>query len=187
MQQNVSLWPTGRTDKPEPLGRLTLRFLGDDITLTGGPYLARPRGTVGVKMAKEIRAPADINIATEDFKTPPRNQMYWGMVMALGEHFTRGKPLYVGCMAGKGRTGLFLATLAHLSGEEDPVGYVRRHYYAHAVETREQERFVTSFDRSQFLFDLTSWLNAAGEINFTRLRKMTWRERRVWLKVRFGL
>ena len=45
-------------------------------------------------------------------------------------------------MGGIGRTGLFLAALAKLSGEKDPVAYVRKHYMPHAVETQQQQDFI---------------------------------------------
>lgn len=47
-----------------------------------------------------------------------------------------------------GRTGLFLAILAKAVGFNDPVAYVRKHYYNHAVETAEQAKYVEAFDVS---------------------------------------
>ena len=57
-----------------------------------------------------------------------------------------GKEVYVGCMGGWGRTGLFLALLAKVCGEETPILYVRTHYTPRAVETREQQEYVDNFD-----------------------------------------
>jgi protein-tyrosine phosphatase len=53
----------------------------------------------------------------------------------------------VACGGGRGRTGTALACLAILDGvaPADAVGYVRRHYHRHAVETAWQRRFVTRF------------------------------------------
>jgi protein-tyrosine phosphatase len=62
---------------------------------------------------------------------------------------TLGYPLYVGCMGGKGRTGLFLAVLAKAWGIKNPVEYVRANYYPHAVETKEQYAYVTNFKVSK--------------------------------------
>lgn len=48
------------------------------------------------------------------------------------------------CRGGRGRTGTALACLAVLDGvpPDEAVGYVRRHYDAHAVETLWQRRWV---------------------------------------------
>ena len=51
----------------------------------------------------------------------------------------------MGCMGGIGRTGLMLSLLAKAFGVEDPVAYVRKHYYSHAVETKEQRQFIADF------------------------------------------
>lgn len=169
-----------------PLGTLTVRLFGDDITLTGGPYACRPANMVGIKMAEEIRSPCDIDIGTRDFDVPNREKLFQGILHAMTAHFLRGQPLYVGCMAGRGRTGLFLASLAHLCGEQDPVRFVRSNYYEHAVETARQEQFVFSLDRDEFRRVLLKVLHSYGAINFTRLRKMNWRDRLDFLKVLVG-
>jgi hypothetical protein len=112
--------------------------------VVGGPYLECPDVAVGVKMAAEILAPSDISIPTRDFRTPDVKLLNDGLLAAV-DAVLLGKPLYVGCMAGRGRTGLFLAILAKAFGVEHPVEYVRKHYYNHAVETDEQYKFVMSY------------------------------------------
>lgn len=111
----------------------------------GGPYMQRPHGTVGVKMAVEIRAVCDIDVPTEDYSIPSDAVALAGLERAV-EDILRGLPVYVGCMGGIGRTGLMLALLAKAWGVQDPVGYVREHYYPHAVETKEQQWFIRSFE-----------------------------------------
>jgi hypothetical protein len=111
----------------------------------GGPYAARPQGTVGLKMAAEIRAFCDISVPTEDFSVPSDADALQGLERAI-EDILRGMPVYVGCMGGIGRTGLMLALIAKAWGEQDPVGYVREHYYPHAVETKDQQHFVRNFE-----------------------------------------
>jgi len=51
----------------------------------------------------------------------------------------------VACWGGRGRTGAPLACLSVLDGlpVNQAVAYVRSHYDAKAIETRQQERFVT--------------------------------------------
>jgi hypothetical protein len=169
-----------------PLGTLTVRLFGDDITITGGPFKACPPHMIGVKMAAEIDWPHDVSIPTQDFKTPPRDRFEEGMLAALTCHFIDGDPIYVGCFAGKGRTGLFLATLAYLCGEDEPVKFVRANYYAHAVETPDQEKFVTSFDRETFRRRLMKVLIGFNAISWGRLRRMTWADRLLYLKLVFA-
>lgn len=114
------------------------------FVVTGGPYHDRPDTMVGVKMAAEINRPADISIPTRDFCTPDLKMLDAGLLHAA-EALVNGDPLYVGCMGGKGRTGLFLAVLAKALGVKQPVEFVRKHYYAHAVETSDQYQFVTNY------------------------------------------
>jgi hypothetical protein len=114
------------------------------FTVTGGPYYERPDTMVGVKMAKEIRRPCDIDIPTADFQVPKPVDLRAGLERAVASMLS-GEPLYVGCAGGKGRTGLFLAVLAKAWGIENPVEFVRTHYYEHAVETTEQYDYVVNF------------------------------------------
>lgn len=127
------------------LGTLDLNLrTGKKYTIIGGPFTDQIKGTVGVKMAAEIKRNCDIDIPTRDFQTPNEKQLTEGLIIAIN-CITAGKPLYVGCMAGRGRTGLFLAILAKAFGEEKPVEYVRKNYYSHAVETDDQYAFVMNF------------------------------------------
>lgn len=113
----------------------------------GGPFVEKPKaqGFIGVKMAAEIGVPCEIDIPTPDFQVPPKAVLDKGLLEAV-KAITKGKPVYVGCMAGRGRTGLFLSILAKAFGIEKPVEFVREHYYAHAVETRGQYDFVTNYE-----------------------------------------
>ena len=72
------------------------------------------------------------------------------LVTALEDLLTRaraGQAVELGCLGGHGRTGTALACLASLTGQppRDPVSWVRANYCVKAVETREQEEFVSSF------------------------------------------
>lgn len=122
------------------------------------------RRLVGIKMAAEIDHPHDISIPTEDFSIPDEDDMIGGLFSAL-ENVNDGNDLYVGCMGGIGRTGLFMGCLAKVmiefhggeyKGYTDPVSLVRGIYKGHAIETDEQQRFVRDFDTGA----LVSWLHA---------------------------
>lgn len=112
----------------------------------GGPYHEYPgNGVIGIKMAKEINAPCHISIPTVDFGVPKVQDMQEGIKQAL-EVMAQGKPIYVGCMGGIGRTGLFMACLAKVLGIDQPVAWVRKNYMKHAVETTKQGQYVKDFD-----------------------------------------
>jgi hypothetical protein len=118
------------------------------FTILGGPYIEKPQGLTGVKMAREIplhkNGDHEINIPTVDFQVPPVGELSIGLAEAVNQ-ILDGKLLYVGCMAGRGRTGLFLAVLCRAFGIDHPVEYVRAHYYKHAVETLDQYKYVEKF------------------------------------------
>lgn len=184
-QSNVKSLFGSERYAPKPKGTLKIKMFGKDIEILAGPYAARPEGYFGVKMAKEIDLPCDLSIPTPDFRTPTVSQALTGSIEALTVALSGGK-VYVGCMAGQGRTGLFLGVLAHVSGVDDYVGYVRRTYYPHAMETKEQEEFPAKINREAVRRMVMRELVAAGEINFTFLRAMSWRDRWLWLKVKIG-
>ena len=54
-----------------------------------------------------------------------------------------GKKVHAGCMMGHGRTGMFLAAvIKEMTGEEDAITYVRKHYCKKVVESKEQVAFL---------------------------------------------
>lgn len=114
------------------------------FVVAGGPYMAKPEGYVGVKMAKEINLPCAVSIPTADFSVPDPKLMAKGLDEAVNR-ILLGQPLYVGCMGGIGRTGLFLAILAKAFDVKNPVRFVRENYLSHAVETPQQMKYVTDF------------------------------------------
>jgi protein-tyrosine phosphatase len=130
-------------------GRLPLEVDGRDATITGGPFDAIPDGAFGVCLepAAEKAWLADIALPTPDFGLPEPEALKRavGDVLAqLRAHPER--PVHVGCRAGIGRTGLFLACLARAAGVEgDALDFVRRHYLPHAAETPEQEAMARAF------------------------------------------
>lgn len=130
------------------LGTLILPLRkGREFTVIGGPFTMhqdRYAMCIGVKMAAEINRQCDINIPTIDFSVPSLEHLDVGLERAV-DAILNGKPVYVGCMAGRGRTGLFMSILAKSFGIERPVEYVRANYYSHAVETPEQYDFVMGY------------------------------------------
>jgi hypothetical protein len=134
----------GTDDLPPGLNGVMPLQLGDrEVRVWGGPFRNRPKGvaTYGVKMAAEIKDPADLSVSCKDFGVPDPADMRDAVVETLNQALD-GEQIYVGCMGGIGRTGTFMASLAKAAGENDPVAYVRSTYLEHAVETKAQEQFV---------------------------------------------
>lgn len=118
----------------------------------GGPYLNKPPGFFGIKMAMEISAHYHISIPTKDFSVPDPDVFRRGLIQSLPLIADRS-PIYVGCMGGIGRTGLFLGGVAKMMSEAqrirrkpgfDPVAYVRNTYLDHAIETAEQQAWLAA-------------------------------------------
>jgi hypothetical protein len=118
------------------------------FSVFGGPYVEKPEHMVGVKMAVEVPffddGSIEIDVPTRDYNVPDKFDLADGLEEA-GYYILQGRPVYIGCMGGKGRTGLFMAVLAKAFGIANPVAYVRAEYYAHAVETAEQKKYVEDF------------------------------------------
>ncbi len=136
---------------PGANGFMPFQFSNINGWVIGGPYRVfvkykqrtEQRRIIGVLMAQELsNMPHDIYIGARDFSTPDMKAFRRGLMQSIAR-MASGDQLYVGCMGGIGRTGLFLAGLAKIMGTEDPVGYVRMHYLSHAVETEEQQDFIT--------------------------------------------
>ncbi len=138
------------------------RFTGrHQFTFTGGPYRDAPSGdnvcrvclldTIAILSGQGNHY--DIWSPIPDFGVPSYDRDVRRHLQATLRAALDGKDVYVGCGAGKGRTGLFLALLlrcvgaytGNLSGIT-PIKYLRVVYDRDAVETEMQERYVNDFD-----------------------------------------
>ena len=130
-------------------GEVSLRLLGADRRIMGGPFNAFVPPAIGVclEMRSRLANLADVRIDVPDFTAPTQDQLRDGLLETLRLMADApALPVYVGCAAGLGRTGTFIAALARLAGIEDGVGWTRVHYDRRAVETREQEAAVAALD-----------------------------------------
>lgn len=145
-------------DRPD-LSCINLVVAGQSVYVYGGPYREKPDNIKGVKMAVEINQFADIYIDTVDFSVPPLPKMERGVAEAI-EILKRDREIYVGCMGGIGRTGLFMACLwkeiyrrecekenrmGDMPNADTLIGAVRQTYNRHAVETPQQRDYVEAF------------------------------------------
>ncbi len=123
-------------------------------------------GLIGVKMARELNLPCDISIPTKDYSVPLEDVMQDGIRKAIN-CMAEGKRLYVGCMGGIGRTGLFMGCLVKVLNDTrvahdpdattltlDPVKHVRRDYISHAIETKEQQEYIRAFNTDELVVHL---------------------------------
>jgi len=128
------------------------------VVLGGGPWDDKPQRWFGVCLLPVLPVIGhdglpDVRLPIEDFGTPAnprevREALKKAIAAALD-----GKLVYVGCMGGLGRTGLFLALLVKAldayTGNLGGIGfvaYVRSVYDRRAVETFEQAAYVAEFD-----------------------------------------
>jgi hypothetical protein len=130
-------------------GHLPLTIAGRAVTITGGPFDSVPDGAFGVCL--EVHAAkagrADVLLPTADFGLPDPDALKAAVGRVLAQLAAEpDRPVHVGCKAGVGRTGLFLAALTRAAGVAgDPLDYVRAHYLAHAAETPAQEAMARGF------------------------------------------
>ncbi len=130
-------------------GTLTLTVAGRAVTLTGGPFDAIPDGAFGVCLEMQSAKAwlADVALPTPDFGLPDPAELKAAVAAVLRQLAAHPeRPVHVGCRAGIGRTGLFLACLARAAGVAgDPIAYVRARYDPHAAETAAQEAMARGF------------------------------------------
>ena len=141
---------------------------GSEFRVYGGPYMKIPKGMVGVKMAAEIKVPCEVNIPTVDYQVPELEDMKDGLFQAV-EYIASGRPVYAGCMGGIGRTGLFLAIVCKAWGITDPIAYVRANYYAHAVETDQQRKYVDQFVIDPTILKMIKWAKVKNLFKFKKV------------------
>ena len=138
--------------KPNGFLRLDLGWKGAGFkfVIAGGPYNNYVPGpnTFGVCVRAEHPRPNHLHVPIHDFSTPEDDDPVRAALLETLKAAIDGKEVYVGCMGGWGRTGLFLALLAKVAGIPDPVGYVRMFYSSRAVETIPQEDYVAELDVS---------------------------------------
>ena len=130
-------------------GEVVLHVLGRDRRIQGGRFDDWRPPAIGLCLeTRSARAAeADILLPIADFQAPSQAALVAGLVALLRAMQARPElPVYIGCRAGFGRTGMLIAALAKLAGIADPIAWVRAHYVAAAVETDAQRAAVEALD-----------------------------------------
>ena len=108
-----------------------------------GLYLGKPGGWEPEWSAEWIDWP--------DFRTPRDADRAAAAVVRAYEQARAGCRVEVACGGGTGRTGTVIACMAVLAGcpVDDAVGWTRKNYRRHAVETPGQRRWIRWFVAQQ--------------------------------------
>ena len=117
----------------------------DDID----PYTRDQPPDYGIYLDDRWQPPwPHVNLDWPDFGVPLDPAQVVVALRSGLERARRGERVEVGCLGGHGRTGTALACLAVLTGHpaSQAVAWTRASYCIKAVETHQQEKFVTRFD-----------------------------------------
>jgi len=131
---------------------MKIPFLFSDRFIDAGPFDEAPDTweVFKVKLTNSSRREADIFLDIPDFGIPKDDEAVRRALKAVLLKLARKVPVYVGCGAGLGRTGLFLALLVRVMGVDKPIHFVRFTYDPKAVETSAQHSYVYDFDLKGF-------------------------------------
>lgn len=131
----------------------------------------------GLKLPIKLPQPKGVSIDWPDMSVPDGlDREFWE---ALATTLAKEKGvLYIGCSAGKGRTGTALAILVGLWGiSTTPIAYVRGHYHPEAVETDAQVEYVaeiTGFREDKVVRTPTQ--SVYGAYNYGQTQPRWWEE-----------
>lgn len=114
--------------------------------IAGGSFMDAPTEAFGIKLAREVHMPCDIALDIGDFGVPSEEHKILMAAERALECMREDMPVYAGCFAGIGRTGLFLGILARATGIDDPLRYVRTYYHPKSIETQAQYDFLMQLD-----------------------------------------
>lgn len=114
--------------------------------LFGGSYYLSGVSFPGfrVNLMAEHSLESDLSVPIKDFSVPFNKEIFIASMATIADELLMNKPVFVGCYGGCGRTGLALASLAHLIGEPDPIVWLQSNYLLNSPETQEQKEFVMS-------------------------------------------
>jgi hypothetical protein len=110
------------------------------------PYARDRQPGYGLYLDRRWQPPWDHDhLDWPDFGVPADPALVLTALSSVIDRARTGERVEIGCIGGHGRTGTALAILAILTGHPaaDAVAWVRANYCPKAVETADQEAFVT--------------------------------------------
>jgi hypothetical protein len=131
------------------IGAVTLHIGGRDRIIQGGPFDDYQPPAIGVCLdvqSQKVGAAA-LLLPLADFSAPSPAILAARLddVMKLmAKH--PALPVYIGCRADIGRTGIMIAALAKIADHAGPLGWVRANYNPDAVETAEQRAVLVALE-----------------------------------------
>lgn len=139
---------------PQPI---VLPFGRTDRKFMAGPVRFSQAWMWTVCLTSHVAIPTTIHYPIQDFSVPTDLLGLEDALRRTTYALMRKEPVYVGCAGGVGRTGLFLSCLLKVLHPDctDPVRWLRKIYWPHAVETPSQEKFIADWVPSRSL-QLTS-------------------------------
>lgn len=156
-------YPTGRSYKSAPAyagppchhSHPALKLPGSDKVVYGGSilnpfvtdadvYIGLDHGMKLTKKSYPWNPGIEVHFPIADMNTPTDPAEFRKMIEWAKVQIDNGRKVFAGCIAGHGRTGLFLAALVSLYGEKDAIRYVRKNYCSRAVESTKQVAFLVS-------------------------------------------
>jgi protein-tyrosine phosphatase len=111
------------------------------------PYARDQQPDYGLYLDRQWQPPwVHGHLDWPDFGVPGDPALLLTALRSVIDRARTGERVEVGCLGGHGRTGTALACLAVLTGHPatDAVAWVRANYCPRAVETADQEAFVTA-------------------------------------------
>lgn len=146
-KKSTKVGPCYQSHKPLPLG--------DGLSIIGGAasdpvagcdiYVSFDAGKTTDPLAYPWNQDKGtfIYFYVQDYSVPKDPKEYINLVQWIAQKIKEGKKVHAGCIAGHGRTGMFLAALAKtMLGIEDAITYVRDNYCSKVVESEEQVAFL---------------------------------------------
>jgi hypothetical protein len=115
-----------------PVAQTAFAFIGFDYKVTVPAY-----------DYEKHDPPHCIHHKIADMHAPDNPAEFIKLVKWTASKLKEGKTIHCGCIGGHGRTGTFIsAVVKEITGEEDAIGWTRKHYCHKAVESTEQVDFL---------------------------------------------
>lgn len=133
-------------------------LIGPNMVITGGSALEPPEGTDYVVTLEEAyidsdnarpwisgdQGPIFVPFIITDFSVPKNLEEFDMMLEWVIDKIQQGYKVHIGCLGGHGRTGLVLSALRYKITQSDTaIDDIRSLYCSDAVETEEQEKFIS--------------------------------------------